>query len=51
MVKKQVKKPESHCMDIELGEDWLNDCEKVVEKVGTRVKTSALRYGFYEDKE
>lgn len=51
MVNKQVKKPENHCMDIELGEDWLDDCEQVVSKVGTRVKTSALRYGFYTDQD
>ena len=48
---KGIKKPESHCMDIELGEEWLNDCERVASLVGTRVKTSALRYGFYEDQE
>jgi len=52
MVKKEVKKPDNHCMDIELGEAWSsNDFKAVAEKVGTRVKTSALRYGFFEDKD
>lgn len=53
MVKKEVKKPDNHCMKLELGEDWSSsDFKKAVaDKVGTRVKASALRYGFFEDED
>jgi|GEM_PF-2315330 len=46
--KKEVKlqTPE---MATELGSEWTGDAKRVVEKVETRVKTSASRYGFCED--
>ena len=38
-------------MQVELGSEWTGDAKRAAEKVETRVKTSAARYGFFEDLE
>lgn len=47
-MKNRFKKPPSGFMDVELGEDWTGDHARVVEKVETRVKANAMKYGFIE---
>jgi len=35
-------------MEVELGDQWDGDAKRVVDKVETRVKNTASRYGFCE---
>lgn len=38
-------------MDTELGDEFVKDAKRVVQKVGTRVKTNAQRYGYFNQKD
>ena len=38
-------------METEFGSEWTGEAKRVAEKVETRVKTSASRYGFCEENE
>ena len=38
-------------MEVELGSEWTGDAQRVAEKVETRVKTTASRYGFCENED
>ena len=38
-------------MEVELGSEWTGESKRAAQKVETRVKTTAARYGFFENME